>query len=346
MNISVKDFWYIVAESRELKSEQVLGITLLDEWVALYRDTSGKPTAVLDRCLHRNARLSKGKVKDGELVCSYHGWKYGEKGQLTAVPSERERFQAKVSKCVPSFSCVEQEGYIYVRLNPRPPESVKDLPPYSIPFISKKGYQHIRLKHVFSASVPNCAENFIDIPHTTYVHPNIFRYEAAPQQIRAEVEQEQANVHIRYLNETSNFGFFSRFLNKSGKPIFHEDHYYFPNITHVEYRFSDRMHFNITSQSVPVSATETHVYTDLTYDYGVWNLFARPIVRWVGKKIIGQDVKIMGEQSEVTRKYGECFASTRSDLHHVWIEKIYRDLLDGKDPRGNEAKKELIEFYI
>lgn len=345
-SVSLKDFWYIVAESRDLLPGKVIGITLLGEWIALYRDPEGNATAVLDRCLHRNARLSKGRVVGGELVCPYHGWKYGKKGVVTAIPSEGNKFEPKASRCVPKFQTIEKEGYIYVRVSNRPSESYKSLEPFSIPYFKDKGYRHIRLKHVFRANVPNCAENFIDIPHTTYVHPGVFRYEKAPQRIIAQVERSQGNVHIRYKNETSNFGWFSNFLNPSNQEIFHEDHYYFPNVTHVEYRFGPRMHFNITSQSIPVSDDETHVYTDLTYDYGIWNLFARPFVYWAARKIIAQDVKIMGEQTDVVKKYGELFASTRSDLHHVWIEKIYSDLKAGRDPKAQPDKTEEIEFYI
>jgi phenylpropionate dioxygenase-like ring-hydroxylating dioxygenase large terminal subunit len=346
MALSLKDFWYIVAESKDLRDGKVLGVELLDEWIALYRDGQGKATAVVDRCLHRNARLSKGRVIEGELVCPYHGWKYGAKGQLMAIPSEGERFQPKASRCIPRYSCEEKEGYIYVRLSNTPEASIASLQPFSIPYLNLSGYKHIRLKHLFEANVPNCAENFIDIPHTTYVHPGVFRYEKKPQKIEAEVEQENANVHIRYRKETSNFGWFSKFLNRADKEIFHEDHYYFPNITHVEYRFGPRMHFNITSQSIPISEQKTLVYTDLTWDYGIWNFLSTPFVRWAAKKIIAQDVKIMGEQTEVVKKYGELFANTKCDLHHVWIEKIYADLRAGRDPRENQAKKEVVDFYI
>jgi phenylpropionate dioxygenase-like ring-hydroxylating dioxygenase large terminal subunit len=346
LKMSEKDFWYIVAESKDLKAKNVLPVTLLTEWIALYRDETGQATAIVDRCFHRNARLSNGEVRSGELVCPYHGWRYGAKGQIMAIPSEGTRFETKANRCAKSFSCVEKEGYIYVRMNSRPADSLKSLEPFAIPFLSKPGYSHIRLKHVFNANVPNCAENFIDIPHTSFVHPNIFRYQHAPQSLLAEMEQENGNVHIRYRKETSNFGFFSKFLNSDGGEIFHEDHYFLPNVTHVEYRIGKKRHFNITSQSVPVAPGETHVYTDLTWDYGIWNFLSRPVVWWVAKKIIEQDVRIMRQQAEVIQKYGETFASTKSDLQHVWIEKIYSELLAGRDPRLLPAKKETVEFWI
>src|SRR4051812_41975807 len=118
--MGIKDFWYTVAESASLSPSGVLGVTLHNEWLALYRDAEGKVTAVLDRCLHRSARLSKGRVVNGGLVCPYHGWRYGSEGRLEGIPSEGPAFAPRASRCLPRFAVVEQEGYIYVRLNPPP----------------------------------------------------------------------------------------------------------------------------------------------------------------------------------------------------------------------------------
>ena len=36
----------------------------------------GTPTVLLDRCPHRDIRLSGGVVRDGELVCPGHFWRF------------------------------------------------------------------------------------------------------------------------------------------------------------------------------------------------------------------------------------------------------------------------------
>ena len=41
-----------------------------------------------DRCLHRNAVLSEGRLKDDCLICPYHGWTFDENGKCVNVPSE------------------------------------------------------------------------------------------------------------------------------------------------------------------------------------------------------------------------------------------------------------------
>ena len=340
------DFWYVVAESKDVKENKVVSAFLDGQWLAIYRDAKGTATVVLDKCLHRNARLSKGRVANGELICPYHGWKYGAQGCLKAIPSEGESFQTKPQRSLVSFSTQEKQGYIYVRTANQPSAGYEQQTPFSLPYYDTKGYQHVRLKHVFEADVPNCAENFIDVPHTTFVHPGIFRYQSKPQKIKSEVEIEHGNVHVRYLNESTNFGFFTIFLNRKRQPIYHEDHYYPPNITHVEYRFGKRMHFNIISQSVPLSDKVTHVYTDLVYDYGIWNIFAKPFVWFVAKRIIAQDVKIMGEQCQVFKKYGPEFMSTRADMQHVHIERIYQTLLDGGDIKIIPSRTTEVEFWL
>ncbi|MEM7796271.1 MAG: Rieske (2Fe-2S) protein, partial [Cyanobacteria bacterium P01_C01_bin.118] len=87
-----EDFWYVVALSEQLKPETVLQRTVLDEWLVVFRGVDGKPVALRDRCLHRNTRLSGGKVDRGQLECPYHGWTYDHMGKVTFVPAEGDAF--------------------------------------------------------------------------------------------------------------------------------------------------------------------------------------------------------------------------------------------------------------
>lgn len=74
MNTSLlPQYWYVLAESREVTTEKVLARQILDEWLACYRDRSGQVVVAQDRCIHRCARLSSGSVSEGSLTCHYHG---------------------------------------------------------------------------------------------------------------------------------------------------------------------------------------------------------------------------------------------------------------------------------
>jgi nitrite reductase/ring-hydroxylating ferredoxin subunit len=52
----------------------------------VYRDADGQAVCVTDVCAHRSAPLSMGTVEDGELVCFYHGWRYGREGNVQMFP--------------------------------------------------------------------------------------------------------------------------------------------------------------------------------------------------------------------------------------------------------------------
>jgi phenylpropionate dioxygenase-like ring-hydroxylating dioxygenase large terminal subunit len=334
-----KKYWYILCESRELKPGKVLSREILGEWIALFRGKTGSVVAIRNRCIHRSGRLSSGRLENGNLVCNYHGWTYDETGHVIRIPADSPEFITS-KRCAKTFQTCEADNFIYVCLDQPGTEK-----PFPMPCFGKKGYSTIRLQHTFDNNVTNCAENFVDIPHTTFVHPGIFRYDRR-QKLTAKIERRKGLVRAEYGKETNNFGIFSRFLNPRGKEIKHVDEFYAPNITCVQYLFGEKWHFIITSQSVPISDKKTIVYTDLTYNYGVWNFFARPIVYWQAKAIIRQDVDILGEQMKVIEKYGTDFQNARADILHVYIESIRDEIEKGGDPNLLPEKTTNVEFWI
>lgn len=335
-----KDFWYIVAESQELRSGQALSRSLFGEWVVLFRESSGRVVAQRDRCLHRSAQLSKGRVQNGHLVCPYHGWTYDAQGQVVHVPSEGPGEPSR-RRCNVAYEAIEKDDYIYVRLN----RESKIAEPFSMPCYRRKGYTTIRLQNLFSNTVINCAENFVDIPHTTFVHPRIFR-DPRHEKFGALVEREKGSVKVTYQGERKNFGLFSWFLNPSGQEIQHTDEYHMPNVTTVNYWFGGQKHFIITSQTVPVDDKTSLVYTDLTYNYGVWTWLSRPFVRRQAQMIIDQDIEILENQMKTIEKYGQSFQNSSADVIHTFIESIQTELDEGRDPRELPRKETRIEFWV
>ncbi|MBD2359358.1 aromatic ring-hydroxylating dioxygenase subunit alpha [Tolypothrix sp. FACHB-123] len=336
------DFWYIVALSEQLRPNKVLARSLLGEWLAIFRDEDGQAVALRDRCLHRNSRLSTGKVCQGALQCPYHGWVYDRNGKVIAVPAEGDDFQPSQQRQAKGYPTKEQDGYVYVRLADNPTE---DFAPFSMPYYGQPGWETVRVINRFANNVTNCAENFIDIPHTAFVHPGVFRT-SRQQKLEMTVERENGAVLVEYRNETSNLGWYSRFLNREGAEIKHCDRFYLPNITSVEYQMGANRHLFITSQSIPESDNSTLVYTDVTYNYGIWNKLARPLVWWTAQHIISQDIDILSTQGEVISKYGTHFANTPADTIHVFVESIRDAIARGEDPRLLPNKSVKVTFWV
>ncbi|MBW4562410.1 MAG: aromatic ring-hydroxylating dioxygenase subunit alpha [Mojavia pulchra JT2-VF2] len=343
------DFWYIVALSEQLRPNTVLARTVLGEWLAIFRGEDGQAVALRDRCLHRSSRLSAGKVCEGALQCPYHGWVYDQGGNVIAVPAEGEDFKPSQQRQAKRYATKEQDGYIYVRLANTPSEEFE---PFSMPHYGESGWETVRVINRFANNVTNCAENFIDIPHTAFVHPGVFRT-SRQQKLEMTVERWNGSVLVEYRNENSNLGWYSRFLNREGAEIKHSDRFYMPNITSVEYQMGrdafggfHQRHLFITSQSIPETDNSTLVYTDVTYNYGIWNKLARPFVRWTAQHIIRQDIEILGVQGEAIAKYGTQFSNTPADTIHVFVESIRAAISRGEDPRLLPNQSVNITFWV
>ncbi|MGB3651182.1 MAG: aromatic ring-hydroxylating dioxygenase subunit alpha [Rivularia sp. (in: cyanobacteria)] len=335
-----KDFWYVVAFSNQLKPNQVLSRTILGEWLAVFRGEDGKPVALQDKCIHRNTRLSKGKVCQGKLECPYHGWVYDDTG-IVAVPSEGESFCESKMRKPQVYQTLEQDGYVYVRLS----SPAEEFPPFKMPEYQQPGWETVKVINRFHNNVTNCAENFIDVPHTASVHPGIFR-KPSKQQLEMTVERRNGSVFAEYRNETSNLGWFTKFLNNKGDKIRHIDSFHMPNVTSVEYDMSPNRRLFITSQCVPETEDSTLVYTYVTYNYGIWNKLAKPLVHWTTQHIIRQDIEALKIQWQAIEKYGTQFANTPADTIHVFVESIRNQIAAGKDPRNLSDRSVEVKFWV
>ena len=114
----------------------------------------------------------------------------------------------------------------------------------------------------------------------------------------------------------------------------------------MEYIFSPGKEFYITSHSTPVDEQLTHVYTDLTYRFGVFNAVAGPIVRYQGQRVIDQDIVVLNTQMEVIQKYGERFSNATADIVHILIESLRQAVARGQNPQLLAEQQHEFEFWI
>lgn len=338
-----KKFWHIAAESDRLGSSPLPAV-VLGEQIVLWRGADGRPVVFPDRCLHRSARLSSGRIHNGVLQCRYHGWCYDDRGKVCRIPAEGERGAEQRSIHARTIDSCERDGYVYVRLNPDS-AAAADLPPFQMPHWNEPGWRHVRLVNRFAGGVADCIENFIDVPHTAFVHDGVFR-DSIGEKIRAQVVRSAGRVKVTYDGERSNLGAWSWFLNPTGAPVEHEDNYIQPNVTCVRYQLANGYGFVITSQSVPIDERTTLVYTDLAYRFGMFTAIAGPFVRRAGQKVIDQDLAILAEQGDVVATHGRSFCVSTPDLIHRCVDEIRDAIARGDDPALLPDKAFEIEFYV
>lgn len=306
--MSLKDFWYIGAESSAVRRRPV-ALTLSGERIVLFRDSAGRAQVLEDRCAHRNMALSRGKVVDGRIECPYHGWQYAGDGLCTHVPSLGA--SARLPRhCVRAFPTRESDGYIWIY----PGESVPSAEPFRFPHCDEKGWTTFRMRTRFAGTVENCLENFLDCPHTAYVHRGWFRSGQA-RELRAITRETGSEVEVEFQDEPINSSLVFRIVAPAGGPLRHTDRFIMPNISRVDYRFSQTHHFVITSQCTPIGDDETEVYTVISFRFGrlgpLMRLWFEPFCR----RVIRQDVDIMRVQAEQLRHFGgPRFSHVETDL--------------------------------
>src|SRR5712692_285270 len=82
--LGYRNFWYPLIESSKVGSKPI-PLRMLGEDLVLFR-AGPKVAALVDRCAHRGALLSKGRVLFPEtLSCPYHGWTYNAQGDCVAA---------------------------------------------------------------------------------------------------------------------------------------------------------------------------------------------------------------------------------------------------------------------
>lgn len=111
-------FWHPVAWSREVAGSPIATTLLGDSLVAIRR-LSGEVAVYIDECPHRGAPLSLGRQEGDELVCAFHGWRFGPDGAATCIPAlgcdatipSRARLETPAGVC-------ERYGIVWVTLDP------------------------------------------------------------------------------------------------------------------------------------------------------------------------------------------------------------------------------------
>lgn len=83
----IHNLWYVAAWSHELGAETPIGRVLLNEPVVLWRRRDGTAVALEDRCPHRFAPLSLGRIEGDALRCMYHGLKFDCAGVCREMPA-------------------------------------------------------------------------------------------------------------------------------------------------------------------------------------------------------------------------------------------------------------------
>lgn len=165
--LALRACWHPVAYANDVGGAP-RAATLLDEPLVLWRDGGGAVRAFRDVCVHRGTALSLGCVDGDELVCAYHGWRYGADGACTAIPQLPDPTRVPARARALAYRTTERYGLVWVALEaPRWP--IPD-----VPELEQSGWRAVRTgPFAWACDASRQVENFTDFGHFAFVHAGL-----------------------------------------------------------------------------------------------------------------------------------------------------------------------------
>jgi phenylpropionate dioxygenase-like ring-hydroxylating dioxygenase large terminal subunit len=160
--------WYAILEPDEVPRKRPVGATRMGEKLVFWRDTQGRVVCQRDKCAHRGAALSKGKIVDDCVECPFHGLQYDATGLCRVIPANGKNTPVPERFRVHTYPTHEAHGFIWLWWGkPR-----GDLPP--LPFFEdlQEGFTYGTFRDHWTVHYSRAIENQLDVAHLPFVHHN------------------------------------------------------------------------------------------------------------------------------------------------------------------------------
>lgn len=249
---TLANYWHPICAISEI-THQPRRFTLLGEHLAAYRDGAG-PVVLRDICVHRGAALSLGWIRDGRLVCPYHGWQYDRTGACVRIPARPAGVPIPKAARAQTYPAAEKYGLVWVALE----APVADLPSFPGDVFGKDGWHgFLSYRKVWQTSAARAVENFMDFSHFPYVHPGLLGTEDRAEVPPHTVEQTEFGLSYVFEQEEP-----SELYGKGGTArIRYEYTLYMPFTIHLNKIEEDRVSSTLISMATtPVTPTSSELY--------------------------------------------------------------------------------------
>jgi phenylpropionate dioxygenase-like ring-hydroxylating dioxygenase large terminal subunit len=299
----------------------------------LWRDGAGRAAMLEDRCPHRGAPLSQGRVCDGAITCPYHGWRFDGAGRCLAMPA-RPAPDGDVR--VPAMEVCEAGGFVLARAAGQAPSSA-GLPMGALPG------GHVRLmRQTVISTIADVAENALDTTHTSIVHAGYLRAPDRLARVQPEVHTGPDWIEARYPPQAAPSGFLGAIAGGQRHAIC--DRFRAPGIAEIEYSHNGRVVFAVAFHLTP-STPGTIMINAAIHAPGAsgwppaWAAIKTALARIALMKVFAEDTAMLKAVSDNQSRFGPSRPLIMpQDLLRAGIEAI----LAGRPPRQPDHVPELL----
>lgn len=175
-----RDHWYPVSLVEDLDPSVPTPFQLLGRELVVWRDSQGEWRVFLDKCPHRLAPLSEGRLDEsGMLQCSYHGWSFKGDGSCGAIPqAAKEGPEAKARfsprACAASYPTWVSQGLLFVWPDEKGSENAAKATPPMLPAeFSDPRFSTVTIQRDLFYGYDTLMENVSDPSHIDFAHHKV-----------------------------------------------------------------------------------------------------------------------------------------------------------------------------
>ena len=162
----IKNQWYAVLESNQVPAKKPVGVTRMGEKLVFWRTPEGQISCLRDRCPHRGAALSTGKVINGHLQCPFHGFEFDATGQCAVIPALGAEVDPPRAMRAEGYPVREENGFVWLWWG----EAQESYPP--LPFFDSLGeeFNYVTIRDHWHTHYSRAIENQLDVVHLPFIH--------------------------------------------------------------------------------------------------------------------------------------------------------------------------------
>ena len=215
-NEYLRNCWYVAAWAHELIDGRLLARTILDQPILLYKGDSGRAVALDDRCCHRGARLSKGRLEGDCVRCMYHGLKFDGSGACVQIPG-----QDTVPKGmgVRSYPVIERDSLVWIWMGEASQADESLI--VDFPYLREPGWRGVPDYLHYDANYLLIVDNLADFAHLAFVHRHTLggSEEYAFKTKPVEVERQPRGFRVKRMHMNAEVPPFHRKVTRSDARI-------------------------------------------------------------------------------------------------------------------------------
>jgi vanillate O-demethylase monooxygenase subunit len=161
----ISNAWYVAAWTHEIEPGRIHARTIIDQPIVLYRTADGGIVALEDRCPHRFAPLSLGRLEGDALRCMYHGLKFAPDGTCIEIPGQKLIPQ---SACVRRFPLRVVGSWVWVWMGDAAAADLARIPPTLA--LDDPAYRLMAGQLDYDAHYLLIDDNLLDLSHLSFAH--------------------------------------------------------------------------------------------------------------------------------------------------------------------------------